>query len=112
MNHSDLIDNWIRMDKATVNVGLTAEAMSAMSDEITSLRQRAEAAERELNQLRPERDRLSKRNAELSDLLRLAYSVYRDAGGKVGNDSIFSYGEWILWLPTQTDESLIADFRA
>jgi hypothetical protein len=48
MNHDELIDNWIRMDKATVDVGLTAEAMSAMSEEITRLRQRAEAAEAEL----------------------------------------------------------------
>ena len=45
MNHDELIDNWIRMDKATVDVGLTAEAMS---EEITRLRQRAEAAEAEL----------------------------------------------------------------
>jgi len=48
MNHDELIDNWIRMDKATVDVGLTAEAMSAMSEEITRLRQRAEAAEARL----------------------------------------------------------------
>ena len=45
MNHDELIDNWIRIDKATVDVGLTAEAMS---EEITRLRQRAEAAEAEL----------------------------------------------------------------
>ena len=45
MNHDELIDNWIRMDKATVDVGLTAEAMS---EEITRLRQRAEAAEAKL----------------------------------------------------------------
>ena len=49
MNHDELIDNWIRMDKATVDVGLTAEAMSAMSEEITRLRQRAEAAEAKLS---------------------------------------------------------------
>jgi hypothetical protein len=45
MNHDELINNWISMDKAAVDIGLTAEAMSAMSEEITRLRQRAEAAE-------------------------------------------------------------------
>jgi hypothetical protein len=47
MNHDELINNWISMDKAAVDIGLTAEAMSAMSEEITRLRQRAEAAEAE-----------------------------------------------------------------
>ena len=48
MNHDELINNWISMDKAAVDIGLTAEAMSAMSEEITRLRQRAEAAEQQL----------------------------------------------------------------
>lgn len=39
------MSNWNRMDKAVVDVGLTAAAMSAMSEEIDRLRQRAEAAE-------------------------------------------------------------------
>ena len=45
MDHEELISNWNRMDKAVVDVGLTAAAMSAMSEEIDRLRQRAEAAE-------------------------------------------------------------------
>lgn len=45
MDHEELMSNWNRMDKAVVDVGLTAAAMSAMSEEIDRLRQRAEAAE-------------------------------------------------------------------
>lgn len=62
-------------------------------------KQRAEMAEAERNQLR-------KANAEQAELLGLAYQVYRDAGGKVGSNSIYSFGEWLQWLPTQTDELL------
>ena len=48
MNHSELIDNWNRMDKATADAGLTAAAMSAMSEEIDRLRHCAESADQQL----------------------------------------------------------------
>ena len=84
----------------------------ALANEWHNNRMEMERRAARTEQAEAERDRLRKRDADASELLQLAYQVYRDAGGKVGSSSIFSFGEWLQWLPTQTDESLIEDFRA
>ncbi len=62
----------------------------------------------ERDQLRISNARLLKENAELRQLLELAYAVYRDANGMVGSNYIFSLADWLSWLPSQTDEALNA----
>ncbi len=79
------------------------------ADLYAAMKERAEAAERERGQLRGKYTTLI---AETSETLQLAYQVYRDAGGKVNGNSIFSLGEWLLWLPTQKDELLDPQPRA
>jgi hypothetical protein len=63
-------------------------------------------AERELHETKQALAAMTQRALTAETNLHLAYQVYRDAGGKVGGNSIFSFGEWLLWLPSQTDELL------
>lgn len=77
------------------------EQAAQINRTIATLTERAEKAEREREQLRGKYTTII---AETSETLQLAYQVYRDAGGKVNGNSIYSLGEWLQWLPTQTDE--------
>ena len=97
-----------------------AEHFAWLEKHATAETQRAEAAEAELreserdladmaansNRLHAIAEQMRQRAIAANANLHLAYQVYRDVGGKVGSNSIFTFGEWLAWLATQTDELL------
>ena len=75
--------------------------------QLAAAERRADVAEQERHQERTKNSRLHRDVAESMQLLHFAYLAYRDVGGKIGDNYIFSFGEWMQWLPSQSDEIVL-----
>lgn len=75
--------------------------------QLAAAERRADVAEQKRHQERTKNSRLHRDVAESMQLLHFAYLAYRDVGGKIGDNYIFSLGEWMQWLPSQSDEIVL-----